>query len=95
MKKTIRLVVICGIVFASFLGASTLSAYAEGGTVPIYLTQEPVSVEEPADTTQEIKTPQTFDEGIVVFVILLAVCVTGLIGSAYMVKNNMKDSNER
>ena len=95
MKKIIRLVVICGIVFTSSLSISTLSAYAEGGTAPIYLTQEPVSAEESADTPQEVKSPQTYDEGILAFAILLAVSVAGLIGSIYVVKNNKKDSNER
>lgn len=84
---------IVGISLLSVLCTTTGTTFAESGSVPVYLNQEP-TVEETPDSNSPDSLPKTFDEGIMQFVLLLAICATGLLCSLIVINNKRKGSNE-
>lgn len=68
------------------------SANAEGGSIPIYITQHPQDIDVVFD--DEVIVPSTYDEGIIGFSVLFIVCAIGLICASYIVNNNRKDEGE-
>lgn len=102
MKKKILLKQLAGygIPLILFICVSSVNAYAEGGASPIYLTQDPVTTEEPEKTEEsnpkeDAKTPFTYDGYIKMFATLLVICITGFIASTCAAKKSQKDSNEK
>ena len=94
MKKNMRLAVVCGIVFASSLCISTLSAYAEGGTAPIYLTQETAKTTD--ETVEDASNPKTYDEGIQWLLVIMVISLIGLAGSIVRIKKDIsRTGNEK
>lgn len=89
-----------GILLILFVCVSSVGAYAEGGASPIYLTQDPVTTEEPEkpeepDTKEDAKMPFTYDGYIKIFATLLVICIAGFITSTCAAKKSQKDSNEK
>lgn len=92
-----------GILLILFVCVSSVGAYAEGGASPIYLTQDPVTTEEPeepeepeeSNAKEDTKMPFTYDGYIKIFATLLVICIVGFIASTCAAKKSQKDSNEK
>ena len=86
-----------GTLLILFVCVSSVGAYAEGGASPIYLTQDPVTTEEPEESNakEDTKMPFTYDGYIKIFATLLVICIVGFIVSTCAAKKSQKDSNEK
>lgn len=97
-KNKLLLLMVVGLIVSALILIFGLSirTYAEDGTVPVYLTQDPSQIDISIDDEPSMPDqPKTYDEGIWKYSACMVICVVCLIGTIYTIKHNQKESNEK
>lgn len=95
-KNKLLLLMVVGLIVSALIFGLSIPTYAEDGTVPVYLTQDPSQIDISIDDEPSMPDqPKTYDEGIWKYSACMVICVVCLIGTIYTIKHNQKESNEK